>query len=47
MIGFFNSITLIDADLLTKMGEKARFLSEKEYNEPKILKLLQTRIEEI
>ena len=47
IIEYFNSITSFDRNILRIMGKKARFLAEKEYSEPQILKLLQTRIEEI
>lgn len=47
IIEFFNKITSIDNNILIKMGKKARFLAENEYNEPIILKLLQSKIEYI
>ena len=47
IIEYFNSITSFDRNILRKMGKKARFLAEQEYSESQILKLLQTKIEEI
>jgi len=47
IIDFFNKLTSIDNDILIKMGEKARSLSENEYNEPHILELMQSKIESI
>ena len=47
IIDFFNSVTSIDYNILIKMGEKARLLAENEYNEPIILKLMQSKIESI
>jgi hypothetical protein len=47
LIEFFNTISTIDTDILIKMGKRARLLAEKEYYEPNILELLQTKIESI
>lgn len=47
MIDFFNNLSSIDHDILIKMGVKARSLAENEYNEPIILKLLQSEIESV
>jgi len=44
---FFTNLNYIDRNILIKMGNKARLLAENEYNEPIILKLLQTKIESI
>lgn len=47
MIDFFNNLSSVDTDTLIKMGKKARYLAESEYNEPIILDLLQSKIESV
>jgi hypothetical protein len=47
IVEFFNNLSSIDKDVLIKMGKNARLLAEKVYNEPIILKLLQSKIESI
>jgi hypothetical protein len=47
IVEFFNNLSSIDKDVLMKMGKNARLLAEKVYNEPIILKLLQSKIESI
>jgi len=47
LIEFFNHLSLIDSGKLIEMGRKARQLANIQYNEPNILKLLQTKIESI
>ena len=47
MIDFFTNLSSVDTDTLIKMGKKARFLAESEYNEPVILNLLQSKIESV
>lgn len=47
MIEFFKNLNSIDKDIYLKMGMKARALAEKEYSEPIILELFQSKIEAI
>lgn len=47
LIAFFNQLSSIDSGIMIKMGRKARQLANIQYNEPTILKLLQTEIESI
>ncbi len=45
LIEFFGNLNCIDRDVLVEMGKKARSLAENEYNESKILRLFQSKIE--
>jgi hypothetical protein len=45
LIEFFSNLNGINHNVLEEMGRKARLLAENDYNEPKILKLFQSKIE--
>lgn len=47
LIEFFRNLSSIDRYLLIKMGNKARLLAERDYNESTVLKLLQLKIESV